>query len=98
MNQKQEMRDKPDYGIDAPGVIRNLSLAAIAIFIVAMVFPRLRVGSVVFQLRPNAWTTAPAFALGVRAPSIRMESGSYGMFTIPAKPSSLTCMTTGTTS
>lgn len=71
------MRDKPDYGIDAPGVIRNLSLAAIAIFIVAMVFPRVRVGSVVLLLRPMAWTSAPGFALGA---SLMLVYAKWGKF------------------
>jgi arsenite methyltransferase len=71
------MRDKPDYGVDAPGVIRNLFLAAIAIFIAAMVFPRLRVGSVVFLLRPMAWNTAPWFALGALLMLIYAKWGKF---------------------
>lgn len=55
---------KPDYGIDAPGVIRNLFLAALAVFLVAIFIPRLRLGGVIFILRPMAVNTAPAIALG----------------------------------
>jgi arsenite methyltransferase len=71
------MRNQPDYGIDAPGVIRNLSLVAIAILIVAMVFPRVSVGSVVFLLRPMAWTIAPAFALGALLMLIYAKQGKF---------------------
>lgn len=55
---------KPDYGVDAPGVIRNLFLAALIVFLFAIFVPRFRIGGVVFISRPMAWTTAPAFALG----------------------------------
>jgi len=55
---------KPDYGIDAPGVIRNLFLAAVAVFLFAIFLPAVKIGSVTFLTRPMAWTTAPAFALG----------------------------------
>jgi SAM-dependent methyltransferase len=55
---------KPDYGIDAPGVIRNLFLAAAIVFAVAIFFPSVRVGSVTFITHPMAWTFAPWLALG----------------------------------
>jgi SAM-dependent methyltransferase len=55
---------KPDYGVDAPGVVRGLFIAAAAVLLIALLFPRLHVGPVVFITRPMAWTTAPALALG----------------------------------
>ena len=55
---------KPDYGIDAPGVIRNLFLAALIVFMGAILFPSIRVGPVIFITRPMAWTAAPSLALG----------------------------------
>jgi len=45
---------KPDYGIDAPGVIRNLSLIAVALFFIARFLPILSIGPVTLTLRPAA--------------------------------------------
>jgi arsenite methyltransferase len=45
---------KPDYGIDAPGVIRNLSVVAVALFFIARSLPVLTIGPVKFALRPTA--------------------------------------------
>ena len=55
---------KPDYGVDAPGVIRNLFLAALIVFLIAIFIPKFRVGGVTFITRPMAWSTAPGIALG----------------------------------
>src|ERR1700690_848425 len=55
---------KLDYGIDAPGVIRNLFLAALVVFLVAIFFPTVHLGHVIFITRPMAWTTAPGLAAG----------------------------------
>jgi arsenite methyltransferase len=55
---------KPEYGIDAPGVIRNLFLAAVFVFLVAIFFPSVKVGSITFIVRPMAWNLAPWLALG----------------------------------
>jgi SAM-dependent methyltransferase len=55
---------KPDYGVDAPGVIRNLFLAALIVFLIAIFLPSIHVGPVTFLTRPMAWTTAPCLALG----------------------------------
>jgi arsenite methyltransferase len=53
------MPAKPDYGIDAPGVIRNLLLAAGAGVVVALFAPRfVHVGPVVLSLRPSGWGLA----------------------------------------
>lgn len=53
---------KPDYGIDAPGVIRNLFLAAVIVFLIAVFFPRIQIGPVTFITRPMAWSAAPPLA------------------------------------
>ena len=58
------MQTKPDYGIDAPGVIRNLFVAAVLVFAVAIYFPAVHVGPVTFLTRPMAWSTAPCLAAG----------------------------------
>jgi len=58
-----EAQSKPDYGVDAPGVIRNLFIAAVAVFLFAIFLPVVKIGSVTFITRPMAWTTAPAIAL-----------------------------------
>ena len=55
---------KPDYGVDAPGVIRNLFLAAVIVLAIALLFPSIRIGPITFIVRPLAWTCAPFLALG----------------------------------
>jgi len=40
------MRQKPDYGIDAPGVIRNLLVIGAALIISGLVFPVIQIGHV----------------------------------------------------
>lgn len=55
---------EPDYGIDAPGVIRNLFVAAIAVFLFAIFVPSVKIGSITFIVRPMAWNFAPWLALG----------------------------------
>jgi SAM-dependent methyltransferase len=57
---------KPDYGIDAPGVIRNLFLIGLALFALARFLPVVSLGSVTFVLRPIAiWTGAACLLQGV---------------------------------
>ena len=55
---------KPDYGIDAPGVVRNLFLAAAIVFAIGIFLPSIRVGEITFITRPMTYTTAPGFAAG----------------------------------
>ena len=43
---------KPDYGVDAPGVIRNLFLAGIAALAVSRFLPSVKIGSVTPLLSP----------------------------------------------
>jgi arsenite methyltransferase len=52
------MQEKPDYGIDAPGVIRNLLLGGVALGAVAFFFPRVTIAQVTFELNPGFYYTA----------------------------------------
>jgi arsenite methyltransferase len=49
---------KPEYGIDAPGVIRNLILAAVAVPLLSWFVPALHLGPVLILIRPAALPTA----------------------------------------
>ena len=57
-------QERPNYGVDAPGVIRNLFLAALIVLLLAIFFPAVHVGPVTFITRPMAWSTAPCLAAG----------------------------------
>lgn len=62
------MAEKPDYGIDAPTVVRNLLLAAAASAAIAVLFPHPTINHVTFLLNPGlfytaAWLTAPALLM-----------------------------------
>jgi arsenite methyltransferase len=60
------MPSKPDYGIDAPHVIRNLLLCGFGVIVLCLVVPAFRVGSVQFLLYPGLlWTGASLIAPGV---------------------------------
>jgi arsenite methyltransferase len=52
------MAPKPNYGIDAPNVIRNLLLGGVACVVVALAFPRLTIAHVVFLLNPGLFYSA----------------------------------------
>src|SRR5580698_11193286 len=57
---------KPDYGIDAPGVIRNLLLIGLALFLLARFLPVLTIGSASLMLRPMAlWTGSACLLEGI---------------------------------
>jgi arsenite methyltransferase len=57
---------KPDYGIDAPGVIRNLLVIGVALFALARFLPVVTLGSLTFVLRPTAvWTGAACLLQGL---------------------------------
>ena len=57
---------KPNYGIDAPGVIRNLLVCSVLAIALAIFIPQFRVGNVVFVLYPGMiWTGAWLIAPGV---------------------------------
>jgi SAM-dependent methyltransferase len=50
------MTSKPDYGVDAPGVIRNLFLASGCAFVLALFAPALlHLGPLAVNLRVTAW-------------------------------------------
>jgi arsenite methyltransferase len=51
------MNGKPDYGIDAPGVLRNLFVIGVALLPLGYFLPTVRVGPVIFGLRPMFWAT-----------------------------------------
>jgi SAM-dependent methyltransferase len=66
------MAKKPDYGIDAPKVIRNLLIGGVACVIVAFAFPTLHLGPVAFQPYPGLlysapWLFAPAILMLIYA-------------------------------
>ncbi|MFZ0803516.1 MAG: class I SAM-dependent methyltransferase [Terriglobales bacterium] len=47
----------PDYGIDAPGVVRNLFIAGVLLLVLSSIFPVLRLGPVIFLWKPGAYVT-----------------------------------------
>jgi len=51
------MNEKPDYGIDAPGVVRNLFLFGIGLPIFGWFVPALHFGSVTVLMRTMTYTT-----------------------------------------
>lgn len=56
----------PDYGIDAPGVIRNLLLIGVVLLAIACFLPIVTLGSVSIVLRPMAiWTGSICILQGV---------------------------------
>jgi arsenite methyltransferase len=56
---------KPSYGIDAPGVIRNLFLAGAFFLAIALIFPRVTIGHVEFDLTPGfLWPAGWFFLTG----------------------------------
>jgi arsenite methyltransferase len=58
------MPNKPDYGVDAPGVVRNLFLASLAGVLIRLFAPTVvHIGPVDFGLRPSA--TGLAIGCGV---------------------------------
>jgi arsenite methyltransferase len=59
------MATKPDYGIDAPGVIRNLLLGGACALVFALLVPRwLHFGSIQIGPRPTAWWTFGGCTVG----------------------------------
>ena len=42
---------RPEYGIDAPGVIRNLLLIGLVLLLMALFLPKFTIGSVTFAMR-----------------------------------------------
>jgi arsenite methyltransferase len=59
------MAGKPDYGIDAPNVIRNFFLAGALFLIITLVFPRVLIGHIEFILFPGfLWPAVWFFLFG----------------------------------
>ncbi|HEX4266641.1 MAG TPA: class I SAM-dependent methyltransferase [Steroidobacteraceae bacterium] len=46
---------RPDYGVDAPGVMRNFFLVGVACLLLAVLVPTLRVGAVAIESRSFIW-------------------------------------------
>ncbi len=66
------MRSQPDYGIDAPHVIRNLLLSGLGAIVLCLLIPSFRVGKVQVYLYPNliwtgAWLMLPAVLMIIYA-------------------------------
>lgn len=57
------MAQKPSYGIDAPGVIRNQFLAGAAFLLIALIFPKVTIGGVTFLNMPGFLWPAGCFFL-----------------------------------
>ncbi len=56
---------KADYGIDAPGVVRNLFIFGIIGFVLPLFFPLIKVGPVNFDTRGFIWMGIPCTLMGV---------------------------------
>src|SRR6202012_4841770 len=56
--------NRPNYGIDAPNVLRNLFLFGALAVLLALILPTvLHVGSGEFKLRPGLWCTGIALLI-----------------------------------
>src|SRR5471030_1288818 len=67
---------KINYGIDAPGVIRNLFLASLALFLVVLFFPLIKIGSVTIDTGGLIWS-AGGCAFGGFLMLLYSLSGKY---------------------
>jgi arsenite methyltransferase len=73
------MPTKSDYGIDAPGVIRNLFLAAIGGVVFALLAPRvLHVGRFEISPHPSGWGLAIGCGAGGLLMLIYAKVGKFG--------------------
>ncbi len=60
------MPQKPDYGIDAPGVVRNLLVIGAALIISGFLFPTIHLGNVtILWSRSAIWPGASCFLTGL---------------------------------
>jgi arsenite methyltransferase len=72
------MAAKPDYGIDAPGVIRNLLLASLGGLLLALFTPRsLHLGSVDLSLHGTGWGIAAGCGAGGALMLIYAKFGKF---------------------
>ena len=58
------MSEKPDYGIDAPGVVRNLFLFGIGLPIFGWILPAVHFGSVTVLIRPMTYSSGASCFMG----------------------------------
>src|SRR5579885_2484667 len=71
------MPAKPDYGVDAPNVIRNLLVIGVGVAAITTIWHTIRVGPVTFILFPSLYVCAASFLL----PGILMlVYAKYGKF------------------
>lgn len=58
------MPQKPDYGIDAPGVVRNLLVIGAALILSGILFPTIHIGQVTILWSRSAFWPGGSFLLG----------------------------------
>lgn len=58
------MQQKPGYGIDAPGVIRNLLVIGGALILTALIFPAFRIGNLLVIWRSGGLSSGISCAIG----------------------------------
>jgi arsenite methyltransferase len=58
------MPQKPDYGIDAPGVIRNMLLTGVALVASGFLFPTIHIGQVIILWNRSAFWPGGSFLVG----------------------------------
>ncbi|SDS05418.1 Methyltransferase domain-containing protein [Mucilaginibacter mallensis] len=56
INQTTIPAGKAKYGVDAPGVIRNLALASVVLFLIVIFFPLIKIGSVDIETGGLIWS------------------------------------------
>ena len=60
------MPQKPDYGIDAPGVVRNMLLIGLALIVSGFLFPTIHIGQVnILWSRSAFWPGGSLFVSGI---------------------------------
>jgi SAM-dependent methyltransferase len=57
------MPQKPDYGIDAPGVVRNMLLIGLVLIVSGLLFPAIHIGQVTILWRASAFWPGGSFLL-----------------------------------
>jgi arsenite methyltransferase len=69
---------KPDYGIDAPEVIRNFFIASVCGFLLAIFIPRqLHLGTVILELRGMGWGMGLSFAVAGSLMLLYAKAGKF---------------------
>ena len=58
------MPQKPDYGIDAPGVVRNMLVIGVVLILSGILFPIIHIGQVTILWRASAFWPGGSFLLG----------------------------------